>query len=131
MKATTIAATEMIRSELPYAKVRFSDTANSLRANLEEVKFDKKQMVDVQELNNANAFVTMKTMNQLLFLSPGTVRAAPNATVATSVDTIIPESAIPFATSLISFDNCLCSSQNTSTGLFPFLFLALLNSRGT
>jgi len=49
MKARTIAVMEMIRSELPHTKVGFSDTANSLRANLEKVKFDKKQIMDVKK----------------------------------------------------------------------------------
>ncbi|WVY91042.1 hypothetical protein V8G54_036556 [Vigna mungo] len=89
--------------------------------------------MEAEEVNNAIAFVTMKTMNQTLltdFLSPGTVRAAANATVATSVATTIPESAIPLADSLISLDNWLCSSKNTSTGVFPFLFFLLLNPGG-
>ena len=105
MKARTIAATEMISNTRPKVKLGCNDMTNSLCANLEEVKFDKKESMDAEEVNNATAFVKMKTMNQVLFLSPGTVRAAANATVATSVATIIPESAIPFAVSLISLDN--------------------------
>jgi len=110
MKATTIAATDMISNSGPKVKLGCSDMTNSVSANLEEVKFDKKESMDAEEVNNAIAFVTMKTMNQALFLLPGTVRAAANATVATSVATTIPESAIPLADSLISLDNCLCSS---------------------
>jgi len=110
MKATTIAATEAIRNAGPKVKLGCSDITNSVSANLEEVKFDKKESMEAEEVNNATAFVTMKTMNQGFFLSPGTVRAAANATVATRVATSIPDSAIPLADSLISFDNGLCSS---------------------
>ncbi|KAK7372714.1 hypothetical protein VNO80_06101 [Phaseolus coccineus] len=99
----------MISNAGPKVKLGCSDMTKSLCENLEEVKFVKKESMDAEEENNVTAFVKMKTTNQALFLSPGTVRAAANATVATSVATTIPESAIPVAASLISLDNCLCS----------------------
>jgi len=110
MKAITIKATETISNARPKLKLGCSDMTNSLSANLEEVKFDKKVRMDAEEANNAIALLKMKTTNQTLFLSPGTVTAAANATVATSVATTIPESAILSAAFLISFDNSLCSS---------------------
>ena len=110
MKATTIAKTEMKSKARPKVKLGCCDFTNSLCANLDEVKFDKNESIDAEEVNNATAFAYMKTVNHALLLSPGTVRAAANATVATSVDTSMPYSAIPLAASFISSDNFLCSS---------------------
>lgn len=51
----------------------------SFFASLDEVKFDEKDSRDAEEVNNATAFVKMKT-----------VRAVGNATVATSAATSMP-----------------------------------------
>jgi len=112
VKAKTIAPTEMISNGGPKINPGCKVT-NSLSENLEEVKFDKKDNIDAEEVNNATVFVKMKTMNQSLFLflsPPGTVRTAANATVATSVATSIPDLAVTLAAPFISSDNCLCSS---------------------
>jgi len=109
VKAITIETTEMISNGGPTIKPGCKVT-NSLSENLEEVKFDKKDSMEAEEVNNATVFAMMKTMNQSLVLSPGTVRAAANATVATSVATSIPDLAVTLAAPFISSDNCLCSS---------------------
>ena len=80
----------MISNTRPKVKLGCIDMTNSLCENLEEVKFDKKESMDAEEVNNATAFVKTKTMNQALFLSPGTARTEANATVATSIATSIP-----------------------------------------
>ena len=111
MKDTIIAKTEMKSKARPKVKLGCCDITNSLCANLDEVKFDKNESIDAEEVNNATAFAYMKTTNQALVLSPGTLlRAAANATVATSAATSMPDSAIPLAASFISSDNFLCSS---------------------
>jgi len=121
VKATTIAKTEMKSKARPKVKLGCCDFTNSLCANLDEVKFDKNESIDAEEVNNATAFANMKTVNHALLLSPGTVnhglvlspgtvRAAANATVATSAATSMPDSDIPLPASLISSDNFLCSS---------------------
>lgn len=56
-------------------------------------------------MNNATAFAKMKTIYQPLVLSPGTVRAAANATVAISVATTMPNLAISLVSFLTLSDN--------------------------
>lgn len=69
----------------PRIKLRCKDMKtmiNSLFVNLDEVKIDKKEIIEAEEVNNATAFVNMKIINHALVLS-----------------------AIPLAASLTSFGN--------------------------
>ncbi|KAJ1432098.1 hypothetical protein SESBI_06732 [Sesbania bispinosa] len=101
----TIVAMEINSNVSPRIKIGCSEMMNSLSVNLDEVKIDKKDTMDAEEVNNAIAFVKMNTINHALVLSPGLVRAAAKATVAISVATIIPELAIPLAASSTLLDN--------------------------
>lgn len=86
-------AKEIISNARPKVKLGCSDLTNlrSFFASLDEVKFDEKDSRDAEEVNNATAFVKMKTVNHALFLlSARTVRAVGNATVATSAATSMP-----------------------------------------
>ena len=63
VKATTIAAMDIISNVGPRIKLGCSDMTNWLSANLDEVKFDKKDSIEAEEVNNASAFVNMKPIN--------------------------------------------------------------------
>lgn len=116
----------------PRMKVLFSDVVNnSIVVNLTGAMIDKKETMEAEEVNSAAAFVKMKITNVGLVLSPGTVSAAANATVATSAATTMPELAVPFDAALTSFKNFLCLALKISFGVLPSLFLIVSNSGGT
>lgn len=116
----------------PRMKVLFSDVVNnSIVVNLTGAMIDKKETMEAEEVNSAAAFVKMKITNAGLVLSPGTVSAAANATVATSAATTMPELAVPFDAALTSFKNFLCLALKISFGVLPSLFLIVSNSGGT
>jgi len=110
IKVTTMAVLDIINNTSPMVKLGCSAITNSLSANLEDVKFDKKDNIELEEDNKAIPFVKIKTFNQGWFLLPGTVKDVTNLTVQTSIATIIPESVIPLTDCLISLSKCLCSS---------------------
>ena len=111
---------------------RRGNMKNWCSGKLDEMMDQKPKMLKV-ELDNAKTWNKMKTENHLFFNSkgipvtwsnpPGGAKAAANTNVRTSVEISMHDSAVFFVYSSLVANISSCSFQNSSSGVYPFLFL--------